>query len=70
MRLQLPHYRLGTREVHRLCIAVLARIDDLAMVDGDGVAGGALAEGPADAAAEFGIGVGGEDLPSREEAAW
>ena len=59
---QLSQDSLGARLVDGLGVVLLAGIDDLAVVDGNGVPGGSLTEGPANALAELGVGVGGEDL--------
>lgn len=61
-KLQLGQDGLGARLVNGLGVVLLAGVDDLAVVDGDGVARGALTNGPANALAELGVGVGGEDL--------
>ena len=66
-------YGFSTRLLSLVDVVLFAGVDDLAVVDNDGVAGGALARDPGVFLAELGVGVGGEDLavrprqPQREE---
>lgn len=53
---------LGARDLETLELSLLLGVDDLAVVDDDGVAGSALAVVPADGGGEGGVGIGGEDL--------
>lgn len=53
---------LDGRDLLALQIGLLLGVDDLAVVDDDGVAGGALAVVPADGGGELGVVVGAEDL--------
>lgn len=52
---------LGTRLVNAAAL-LLSSVDDLAVVNDNGVTASALAHGPADALAELGLGVGSKDL--------
>ena len=58
---QLGENTLGTRDLNAAA-SLLGGVDDLAVVDHKGVAGGALAGGPANALAKGSAGIRGKDL--------
>ena len=68
MNLQLLEDGVGTGEHEAVLGGLLGGVDDLTVVDNDHVAvGAALLVSPADALGELGIGVGEEELNTRQE---
>lgn len=62
LRLQLLQDTQSARRLNALGVVVLGSVGDLAVVDDDGEAAGALVKVPADAAGELGVLVGHEEL--------
>lgn len=65
--LQLSQNRLGITACNPALLSLLS-IGDLAVIDDDGVAAGALAHGPADGLGELGLAVGCEELWASRDA--
>lgn len=53
---------LGTRSLNALGVLVLGSVDNLAVVNGDGVTASSLTKAPADAGGELGTTIGHEEL--------